>query len=103
MKTIEIDGRQYKIKVLPPWLQAQIQRYRLLARKVPATPEESDEIEAEMKRCFDRVFTVVTPKPSEEDAGEVFIALLNHLNEAVKEANKDANSFREDERGEGSR
>ena len=99
MKTIEVDGRAYKIKILPPWLQAEIQRYGMLARKVPQSEEEADKLQADMKRCFDKVFMVVEPKPSDEDAGEVFIALLTHLNESVAEANRQAGQFRPVEAG----
>ncbi len=93
MKSITVDGREYKIKVLPPWLQSQILRYQMLSRSTPKTPEEADQIEADMKRCFDRLFIVVDPKPTEADAGEVFVELLKHLAESVSQSGKDAESF----------
>ena len=100
MKTIDIDGRLYKIKILPPWLLHYVQRYNSLMKVEPETEDDEVKLEGKIKRSIQRILSVSEPMPTEEDATQVFFAVINHLNEYIAEVNEEAKFFRKVEAGD---
>ena len=100
MKTIEVDGHPYRIKILPPWLLHYVQRYNSLMKETPETEEDEAKLEGKIKRSIQRLLSVADPYPPEEDATQVFFAVINHLNEYIAEVNEEAKFFRKVEAGD---
>jgi len=98
VKTVTVNDNTYTIKLMQPWLQPYLAKYQALAHKPGETIEDVEKAEADIKKCVDKLIsTLVSPKPTDDDVGEVFIALMTHIAEIGKKYEKEANSFRQDE------
>lgn len=100
MKRI-IDGTEYTINPIPPYLTPSMMLYSRLAKKEAQTVEEAEKTEAEMKAIVDKVLNAsVWPAPAKGHASELFKA-VNNLTAKVMN-NLDMEFFPEEQKVQGS-
>lgn len=81
-RTITVDGREYRVKRVDPFLQPYLAYFSKLVSETPNSLEEAEKASEELRRVVDRVLEVcVEPMPPEEERFDVFTALLEVIAE----------------------
>lgn len=89
MKTVKVGDRTYTIKELPPMAISYISLFKELWPKTPKNVEEAEEISNEIEKIVDYLFTAcVEPRPTEDDAFKVIVALINAFRKTAEELTK---------------
>ncbi|MGQ9543682.1 MAG: hypothetical protein ACUVTM_06340 [Candidatus Bathyarchaeia archaeon] len=86
MRKITLDGAEYTVKIIPPYLLPFLNLYSELATKPASTIDEAEKISNDMRMASQKILSVcVTPEPKPEHETELFRYLSNLTGQAVQE------------------
>ncbi|MFQ5712061.1 MAG: hypothetical protein ACE5GD_09830 [Candidatus Geothermarchaeales archaeon] len=87
MKTVEIEGVQYKITATPPYLQHLLEVYGELAERHVETLEEAREVSRQQKEIMETIIseTVLEPKPEPGHYTPLFQAVSQYTRELTEQ------------------
>jgi len=87
MKTIEVNGREYKLKPPRVILQPYLRLYSDLVGKETSSFEEAEKTEVEIKRVIEKIFELaVEPRPLPEDEIPVLMQIANYVAQTFENA-----------------
>lgn len=81
MKSFHVNGREYRVKDIPPWIHPYLQAYSNLSSKKLDSAEEAERVSEELKKVLAKLFTIVEPYPIDEDVSQVFMHILSMVGE----------------------
>lgn len=86
MKKVTIDGVEYALTVIPPYLLPFLNLYSELAAKTAQTIEEAEKISEDMRRASQKILEAcVSPKPKPEHETELFRYISNLTSQRILE------------------
>jgi len=96
-ETLTVNGREYRIKRVDPFLQPYIAYFSKLVSETPQSLEEAERASEELRRVVDRVLEVcLEPMPPEEDRFDAFLALMQFIADMGEEKLTYIKRFRRD-------
>ena len=95
MKTVEINGREYKIAPPDPWVVPYLNLLDNLSKKVPKTVEEAEKDAELMKKTIKKLFEAyITPEPVPEDYRALLFEFSQYVIELSTKSITEAKKFR---------
>jgi hypothetical protein len=86
LKKVTIEGVEYSLTVIPPYLLPFLNLYGELATKSAKTIEEAEQVSREMRRASEKILEAcVSPKPKPEHETELFRYISNLTSRTIQE------------------
>ncbi|MBS7627033.1 hypothetical protein KEJ51_08405 [Candidatus Bathyarchaeota archaeon] len=86
MKKVTMDGVEYTLTVIPPYLLPFLNLYSELASKPAQSIEEAEKISEDMRRASQKILEAcISPKPKPEHETKLFRYISNLTTQAVLE------------------